>query len=194
MIINRKYRICIVLFLFLSMTSLFTFPTAAQACKCVKSDAVLENKSSNDAVFEGTASSVKASTLSALRSGGKTIKASFQVNEVWKGLVTPSIEVLTAVNEDSCGFAFKEGERYLVFATATGKSLEASCSATVLHSEASGHYELLGSGSLPPQPASAEHTTAKSDSVPFIAPIGTAAAIAITIVLLRKRKQAKSRT
>ncbi|MDQ8735286.1 hypothetical protein [Paenibacillus sp. LHD-38] len=191
---NKKIWMCIALILVLSTTGLFSFPTAANACICVKSDAVLENKSSSDAVFEGTATSVKASSLSVFRSDGKTIKASFQVNEVWKGHVAPSIEVLTADAEDSCGFAFKEGERYLVYATATGKSLVASCSATVLLSDAGEHIELLGSGSLPPQPDRVEQVVKDSNSGLFFLSIGAAAALAIIILFFCKRKQIKSRT
>jgi len=193
---NKKQWISVGLAIALLVGSLFFIPSTVQACSCVKPGSVEESKIKSDAVFEGTATSVKASSIALFRSSEKAVKASFQVNEVWKGHVAPSIEVKTAQSEESCGYTFKEGERYLVYATTTGKSLEAICSATLLHSEANEHIKLLGIGSLPPQPQSGiiVQQTESSFSQGWYIALGSVAVISILLLLFRKQKRSKSRT
>ncbi|NIK80044.1 hypothetical protein FHS15_005228 [Paenibacillus castaneae] len=132
--------------------SFIIFPTDAHACSCVQLDTVQEYKDRSDAVFEGTVTAIKSSSMSLLKSTADPVKVSFQVNEVWKGHVKSDMEVLTAEGGDSCAFGFKEGERYLVYARNTGKSLEVNlCSGTMLHSQSAEHVSYLGNGSMPPQ-------------------------------------------
>ncbi|OBZ17016.1 hypothetical protein [Bacillus sp. FJAT-26390] len=175
--------------------SMLFFPNDASACSCVRPDSIEEAKNKSDAVFEGTAKSVKPSSIALFRSSAKAVKASFQVNEVWKGHVTPTIEVLTASGSDTCGFVFQEGERYLVYAAATGKSMEVSlCSGTMLHSKANEHITWLGSGSLPPQPGSDLQQQEQSSPWKLYLVIGGLAAILVGYVYYRKQKRPKSRT
>jgi hypothetical protein len=176
-------------------SSMLFFPKETSACSCVRSDSIEEIKNKSDAVFEGTATSVKPSSLTLFRSSGKAVKASFQVNEVWKGHVTPTLEVLTASGSDSCGFEFQEGERYLVYAAATGKSMEVSlCSGTMLHSKANEHIAWLGNGSLPPQLGTDLQQADHSSSWKLYLAIGGLAAVLIGYVFYRKQKRFKSRT
>ncbi|WP_169082941.1 hypothetical protein [Paenibacillus sp. PL91] len=176
-------------------SSLLLFPRDASACSCVKPDSIQETISKSDAVFEGTATSIKPSSISLFPSQAKAVKASFRVNEVWKGHVAPTLEVLTANGSDSCGFEFQEGERYLVYAASTGKSMELSlCSGTMLHSEAHEHIEWLGSGSMPPQPSSANQQTDDSISKGLYIGIGAIIAVLIGFLVYRKQKGSKSRT
>ncbi|WP_054024846.1 hypothetical protein [Bacillus sp. FJAT-28004] len=193
-IIIKKQWISVGLVLALFVGSLFFIPSTVQACSCVKAGSVEESKIKSDAVFEGTATSVKTSSITLFRSSEKAVKASFQVNEVWKGHVAPTIEVKTAESEESCGYAFKEGERYLVYATTTGKSLEALCSATLLHSEANEHIKQLGMGSLPPQPGITVQQTDSSFSLSWYIALSGVAVISLVSLLFSKRKQSKSRT
>lgn len=150
---NRFRWICVLMIITFSVGSALTRPAVASACSCADAGTIQEKKERSDAVFEGTATSVKQSSLFLFRSPDKAVKTSFRVSEVWKGHVAPTIEVLTAESGDSCGYEFQEGERYLVYARSTGSSLEVSlCSGTILQSAASEHVAALGSGSTPPQP------------------------------------------
>ncbi len=192
--LNKKRWISIFLVAIVFAGSLLAFPKEAWACSCAESGSVQENKSRSDAVFEGTAASVKPSSLSLFGSPAKAVKASFHVNEVWKGHVAPSIEVLTAGSGETCGYEFQEGERYLVYATATGNSLEVSlCSGTILTSEANEQMTLLGSGSLPPQSGFANKQTSAYPRSLYLS-IGAVVAIALAFFLYRKRKQPISKT
>ncbi|CAM4269761.1 hypothetical protein FHS16_002020 [Paenibacillus endophyticus] len=194
--IIKKRSIIVGIAAIIIAVSVFTAPRSALACSCVEPGSVQETMKRSDTVFEGTAISVKSITSDIFRSSGSRIKASFQVNEVWKGHVAPHIEVLTAGSEESCGYSFKEGERYLVYARATGSSLEASlCSGTLLHHEAEEHIALLGSGSLPPHPSSeAQQQNDTSPRSIVIASIAAVLAAAIVFALARSRKRLKSKT
>jgi hypothetical protein len=139
------------------------------------------------------ATSVKQSSFSLFRSPAKAVKTSFQVNEVWKGHVAPTMEVHTAAGSDSCGFEFQEGERYLVYARSTGSALEVSlCSGTILHGTAFEHVAALGSGSIPPQPA---ETIQQSSGLPwrFIL-LFSAIGCSLTIMFVFRKKQRKSKS
>ena len=45
-----------------------------------------------------------------------TVTVSFQVSEVWKGPQPVTLEVSTSRDGASCGYPFKEGQEYLVYA------------------------------------------------------------------------------
>lgn len=193
MIINKRW-ISIWLAAIVFTGSLLFFPREAVACSCAESGTVQENKSRSDAVFEGTAASVKSSSLSLFGAPAKAVKANFQVNEVWKGHVAPSIEVVTNGSGASCGYEFQVGERYLVYAASTGNSLEVSlCSGTILTSEANEQMALLGSGSLPPQSGLAYKQTSDFARSLYLL-IGAAAAIVLAFFLYRKHNHSKSKT
>ena len=44
----------------------------------------------------------------------------------WKGALTDTVVVWTPDNEGACGFAFQEGEHYLVFAKTRARSISTS--------------------------------------------------------------------
>lgn len=192
----KKRSIIVAIAAIIIAVSVVAAPRSALACSCVEPGSAQETMKRSDTVFEGTAISVKSLAPDLFRSSRSRVKASFQVNEVWKGHVAPQIEVLTAGSEDSCGYSFKEGERYLVYARATGSSLEANlCSGTLLHQEAEEHIALLGSGSLPPHPSS--EAQQQDDTPPrsiMIASIAAVMAAAILFTLARSRKRLKSKT
>ncbi|OME80161.1 hypothetical protein BK120_20230 [Paenibacillus sp. FSL A5-0031] len=192
--INKKLILTVGIISIFFISSLLIIPSNVQACSCVKPGTVEESKIKSDAVFEGTATSVKTSSQSLFRSSERAVKASFQVNEVWKGHVAPTLEVKTPESKDSCGYTFKVGERYLVYAKTTGKSLQALCSATLLHSEANQHIKLLGIGSLPPQPDIPVKKTESSFAQGWYIGLGGVAVVSLISVFYRQRKRSKSRT
>lgn len=191
----KRCLISVGLAMVLIISSMLLGGTKASACSCAGTIAVEEAQAKSDAVFEGTVTAVKSSSMRLLNSPAKAVKANFQVNEVWKGHVAPTIEVLTAGSSESCGYEFKMGERYLVYATATGKSLEVNlCNGTVLHNQAEQQISLLGSGSLPPQASEGEQqsgeTFVRNMILLFsVIIVGSAAAL-----LYRKQRRTRSKT
>ena len=104
-----------------------TFGTQpAQACSCDRARTPEEELQSSDAVFSGVVLKVDRSD-SALGSGLHQSPdaphpgpATFDVEESWKGVSENQITVdgrFSSSPGSSCDFNFREGERYLVFAT-----------------------------------------------------------------------------
>lgn len=177
------------------LAAAIVLPANAAACTCVQPGSVQERKQQSHAVFEGKAVSVKESALALFGSSSKAVKASFQVNEVWKGQVAPTITVITAGASDSCGFTFEEGERYLVYASDRDGHLEASlCGGTVHQSYAGEHLAVLGSGSVPPLVAAQAPGADKVFPWPGLLAIFAAAAAASGYLVYRSRVKVKSKT
>ncbi|GBG09384.1 hypothetical protein PAT3040_04028 [Paenibacillus agaridevorans] len=138
-------------------SSLALPPKPVYACSCAISDSVSEALNRNDAVFDGTvvASHTPRKWFSFSQSSADPVTWTFEAHEVWKGKVAPRITVTSAQSSASCGFEFREGQRYIVYARGTGDSLEVSlCSRTTLTSAGGSDLVELGSGSIPPKPSS----------------------------------------
>ncbi len=75
-------------------------------------------------------------------------RVSFRVSEVWKGPQRQTLEVITPRADGvSCGYPFKEGQEYLVYAEGKGEPFEtALCSGTQPLSKADEDLALLGNG------------------------------------------------
>lgn len=94
----------------------------------------------NDAVFSGKVTSVMTDQ------DGSIVK--FDVDRAWKGLSENNVTVVTANSEASCGYPFKEGKEYLVYARGSNENtLSASlCSRTAPAADAYDDFRVLGAG------------------------------------------------
>ncbi|HEU4481040.1 MAG TPA: hypothetical protein VFS18_04070 [Actinomycetota bacterium] len=92
-------------------------PQGALACSCVPPppDEVAIERS--DAVFSGTVTEARDPQKGApVVSSGGAVFYTMEVDTVVKGQVDATEEVRTALSSASCGYRFREGKRYLVFA------------------------------------------------------------------------------
>ena len=86
---------------------------------------------SNDAVFTGQVTEI---TLTAPEQGYLSQKAvHFSFDKAFKGVDGPTIDIITNPNTPSCGYPFKQGQRYFVYAKRDkdGKLKEFLCGPTV---------------------------------------------------------------
>ncbi len=127
----------------------------AYACKCVVPGSPSEELEKFDAVFAGKVLSIQHSFDPAATSPspGDHTTVSFSVNTVWKGTVDSNIDLTTPPTGGSCGFAFVEGEEYIVYAyegAEQNANLNVSiCSRTALLAEAQADRDALGEGYAP---------------------------------------------
>lgn len=191
----RWFTFFVAFFILSAVGSFFAFSNEAYACSCVEPGTIQDRKEQNDAVFEGKVVSIKQTSSLLFNSPGKIKKATFEVNQVWKGHVTSRIEVITALHEDSCGFNFKEGERYIVYASSSGSALETGlCSGITLQSEASEHVTALGSGSIPRNlTVDPDQTFGMSFNL-IITIICSVCLLGIVFIVYRRNKKTKSKT
>lgn len=167
-------------------------PESASACSCAIVTDVNEAKQNSDAVFDGTVIEKKSAGKLFIRSSADPVEWTFQVNEVWKGKVAPVITVTSAEASESCGYEFKEGQRYVVYARQTGDSLDVSlCSRTALHSEAGQDLADLGAGSVPPQPEAAANNQTGA-AMWWIVLFAAAALLAAVLIIRSRNKRPKA--
>lgn len=116
--------------------SLTTAASPAQACSCMSSGPACQAYWNTDAVFDATVVRIERAPRDEVL-GNEVVTVSkrlvtLDIRQTWKGLESGRLQVVTDADEAACGFEFKEGVRYLVFAR-QGRSgeLEVSlCSAT----------------------------------------------------------------
>ena len=82
--------------------------------------------------------------------GSQISTVTLRASEVWKGPQRETLEVSTPSYGAACGYAFKEGQEYLVYAYTGKQGLEVdSCNGTQRLTEAQADLEVLGAGKRP---------------------------------------------
>jgi hypothetical protein len=126
-------------------------PQCASACQCTMLPGSLNAEralADSEAVFSGEV--VKIDRPSPFKSGADLETDTFRVYEVWKGPEQRTLEVHTALMGASCGYPFKEGQEYLVYAYTGKRGLEVDlCNGTQPLSEAEANLGVLGAGKKP---------------------------------------------
>ncbi len=130
----------------------FLIPDCASACTCAIESNPKERVefavSDSEAVFSGEVVDFQKGADSTIY--GPTETVSFRVSEVWKGPEQETLEVHTALMGASCGYPFKEGQEYLVYAYTGKQGLEVDlCNGTQRLAEAKADLEVLGAGKKP---------------------------------------------
>jgi hypothetical protein len=130
---------------FAVVLALLVFRTAvASACDCAPPPPVAKAVEAAAAVFLGEVVKLE-------ETAGQQHLVSLKVENSWKGIGDNQVTVSTAKNGATCGYSFRVGKRYLVYAHAgpKGGPLHVSlCSRTrtAEEAEASEDFKLLGDG------------------------------------------------
>ena len=111
--------VAVALALMVSALLFLSNPGVVYACKCAAPGAPAEELAKFDAVFTGRVISIEHSydpNATTVSPEDRTT-VGFEVSTVWKGDVLKSMDVTTPPTGGSCGFAFTEGEEYIVYAS-----------------------------------------------------------------------------
>jgi hypothetical protein len=134
----------------------------------------------SEAVFSGEV--VKIDPPSPFKSSAALETDTLRVSEVWKGPGQRTLEVHTALMGMSCGYPFKEGQEYLVYAYSGKQGLEVDlCNGTQRLTEAEADLEVLGAGK---KPTGGEVLSDTSGSVSAGAMVGVAGLVMAASLLL----------
>ncbi|ASS76248.1 hypothetical protein CIG75_15725 [Tumebacillus algifaecis] len=150
----RKPVMMVFSFLLMFQLLFTAVPTLSFACSCVQPGPPQEALEKAGAVFSGKVTKVTKTR--------EFINVEFEVNTAWKGVSDRTLTVLTSIGgEVSCGFDFKTGKEYLVYASKMNSgALEASfCSRTRLLDSASSDLQELGSGTTFDRPQIEQQVT-----------------------------------
>jgi len=97
----------------------------AQACTCAAPAGPAEGMTRSTAVFRGRVTEISRPLLGRLgfaKTGGHRVK--FAVLKQWKGAPSKSIELITRLTGEACGFPFEEKKEYLVYVVAEPKDIQ----------------------------------------------------------------------
>ena len=127
----KMLRAAIVVIVVLAGLTVLALPSPVQACDCaLRSEQ--EVFSAADAVFTGTVTARFDANAGALSIGGSDpIIWTFAVDSIAKGAAANLQAVTSVRDEGTCGYEFKVGERYQVYAQQLGTTLKTGlCSGT----------------------------------------------------------------
>lgn len=148
-------------------------PGQVYACKCAQPGSPSEELEKFDAVFAGKVVSIEHSFDLDAESYTPEDRTTvgFEVSTVWKGNVFKEMYITTPPPGGSCGFAFVEGEEYIVYGSDShygDNSYTAGiCSRTALLGQAQADLDALGDGHAPqagtggPAPEQSQDTAAR---------------------------------
>jgi hypothetical protein len=89
----------------------------ARACLCKDDGPPLDQaRSGAVAVFAGRVVSSRPTHWNSFGRAARGLSYRFEVDDVWKGDVGPTVAVVTGSGRGDCGYPFKVGRSYLVFA------------------------------------------------------------------------------
>ncbi|MDY6877744.1 MAG: hypothetical protein SWK90_16300 [Chloroflexota bacterium] len=178
----------LVLALIIAASVLIVGPDRALACSCIPPGPPAEELAKSTAVFAGKVVALDVPTGPVI-SSADPVRVTFQVSTVWKGPVYNTLVVTTARGGASCGYEFKPGQEYLVYARGAETALAVSlCSRTRLLSAAGEDLATLGEAVAPT--TESPDPSARGPSYPALVivfgGIGIVLVIA-TIVAIKKR-------
>jgi len=161
-LIEAMMRVTRLLIGWTTLAGLMLVPTGeAWACQCEPTGPPCQNAFQVDAVFAATVRSIAALPEDGppLRPGEARIPGAVRVEfgdvVAVRGTSTPIVSVVTAGSGPACGYEFKPGQRYLVYANRTkdGKGLVTGiCSRTRLLQDADEDLRFLSTLSAPRNP------------------------------------------
>jgi len=107
--------------LFLAAAAVVLSAAAAHACTCAPTPSVAVAREQAAAVFSGRVVKVRrVDPPSAPGAGLLNVEVVFAVTHSWKGVESPTVSVFTSSHGASCGYGFRTGRTYLVYAYRQG--------------------------------------------------------------------------
>ena len=106
--------------LFFAFAAAMLSADAARACSCIRENPPCQEFGSSRAVFVGKVTGSKLREEVANPDGSKTVydvgEIYFKVEEPFSGVKSPTAVIFSGTGGGDCGYWFKRGERYLVYA------------------------------------------------------------------------------
>ena len=146
-----KKAILFIACIFIGILLLGSFPSITSACSCVELPSAEEEFDRSKAVFSGKVVDIREKRS---QNGYSPKSVLFDVTNTWKGVDQSQIIITTGQGGGDCGFDFKLGQEYLIYAnesTMYGEKLLVSiiCSRTNELSSSEEDLTILGEGQPP---------------------------------------------
>jgi LPXTG-motif cell wall-anchored protein len=179
----------ILVFTFIIILFISSFPSNTSACSCAELPSVEEEFEQSQAVFSGKVVDIREKRNI---KGYITKSVLFEVTDTWKGVKQSQIIITTGQGGGDCGVDFKEGQEYLVYAnesTMYGAKAFVStlCNRTNEWSVLQEDLKILGEGQPPIEDVD---LTGKHEGNQLYIWVAIVIAIGILLIsIFRRRKQ-----
>jgi hypothetical protein len=100
--------------------ALASFPARSEACSCIDPGSVSAGLDASGSVLEGKVLSLRHEPAS------HRVTARLEVLQRWKGAPGKTVDIVTADQGSMCGFEFRRGARYVIFAQEAASPLSVS--------------------------------------------------------------------
>ena len=132
--------------LILSLALLLALDTTGFTCTCMPLKNVSKELEQSAAVFTGKVLAINGNEQESRFYAN--VEVVLEVERCWKGIEEKTISVFTSSQSSACGYGFKKGEAYLVYASKTteGRLTTSICSRTRGIKEADDDLKELGEG------------------------------------------------
>lgn len=172
--------------IFISILLIGSFPSITNACSCAELPSVEEEFERSQAVFSGKVVDVR--EKQSLK-GYITKSVLFEVTNIWKGVKQSQIIITTGQGGGDCGFDFKEGQEYLVYANESTMYGEKSlvsviCDRSNELSSSQEDLKILGEGQPPIEEVD---LTSKHEGNQLYIWVAVIVAIAVVLIFILKR-------
>lgn len=179
----------ITFFFFVSLLVINSFPSIVSACSCAELPSVKEEVERSDAVFSGMVLDIREK-----RNASKSVL--FEVRNIWKGADESQIIITTGQGGGDCGFIFKEGTEYLVYASESTlfgeKSLASSiCDRTNKMTSLQEDITILGDGQPPTKEVDLTREHAGSNLYIWVTVAAVMGIMAVVILIIKNRGKSR---
>ncbi|MFE1625191.1 hypothetical protein ACFLFF_00430 [Brevibacillus reuszeri] len=183
----RRFVQVTILFLITLSSLIFTIPMPVYACSCAAPAPVKEALAQADAVFAGKVTEIvkpRPNVLGVI-SSADPVDVTFDVSQIWKGIETKRVTIVTALSSASCGFAFDMGKEYIVYSYKNQDNfLETNiCTRTQELTAASEDLASLGTGITPIQ----NEQPSTKENAPYLWISGILVLVGVTYFFVKKR-------
>ena len=134
---------------FLSITGLLLLiDSVGFACTCIPPESPSKELERSAAVFSGKVIEIRVSEEET--DIFAQVEAVVEVERAWKGVEKKTVSVFTSAHSSACGYGFKKGERYLVYAGSNRdeRLITSICSRTRRMNKAGDDLRELGEGKV----------------------------------------------
>ena len=136
-------------FSFIALLSLCGHSVYACTCDVIPLPRVALKES--EAVFVGKVTDIDSLKTKENNTTDFDVQVKLEVSRIWKGVEKAEVTIITKWSEAGCGFQFKQGQTYLVYAYLGegGKLRTGYCTRTAHIKDARRDLRVLGSGRTP---------------------------------------------
>lgn len=190
---KRKINVILLICLLVSIMTI-SIPSNAYACSCVEPVSVQDELSRSESVFSGRVLEVKEERTNRYLSNAVL----FEIGQIWKGRSESQIMIHTGSGDGDCGFDFKKGEEYLVYANPSSmygnkeQLVTIICDRTNELAQAEEDLAILGEGKIPIKQVDLKREFNRLSLGTWVSVLGIVFIVVVAFLIWRRARKLRS--